>query len=149
MDGPTAVLVQEIVRRESLSLLAYVRDAFPWATKAGGAALVGLRQIVAEHDRAVVALVKQLTRRRVAPASIGSYPSGFTSYNFLSLSHLLPQLVRTERESLARLEADAPRVADSELRHAVDQFLAGKRDRLARLEALTAPPASAPTPAAS
>lgn len=150
MDESTAALVQEIVRRESVSLLAYIRDAFPWATKAGTAALVKLRQIVAEHDRAVVTLVKQLARRRVRVASTGSYPSGFTAYNFLSLTHLLPQLVQSERQSLSLLEADAHRVADADLRAAVDQFLAGKRDRLARLEALTsAPPATAPTPAAS
>jgi hypothetical protein len=150
MDGSTAVQVQEIVRRESSSLLAYIGDAFPWAAKAGSAALVRLRQIVAEHSRGVAILVRQLARRRVPPPKLGSYPSGFTAFNFLSLAHLLPQLIQSERQSLALLEAETPRVADAELRAAFEQFLTGKRDRLARLESLmSAPPASAPTPAAS
>jgi hypothetical protein len=150
MDLPTAVLLQEVVRRESLSLLAYVGDAFPWTTRGGDAALAQLRKIVSEHDRAVTVLGKYLARRRMPPAAIGSFPSSFTTMNFVALSYLLPRLTESETQSLALLESDAARVTDPEARAALDQFLTGKRDRLARLQSLApAPPASAPTPAAS
>ena len=150
MDAPTAALLQEVVRRERLSLLTYVGDAFPWTARGGNAALAQLRQIFAEHNRAVTVLGRILERRRVPLTFIGSFPSGFTAINFLALSHVLPRLIEAEGKALALLEAETLRATDSEARAAVEQFLAGKRDLLARLEALiSAPPASAPTPAAS
>ncbi len=150
MDASTATPLQEIVRRESLSLLAYVRDAYPWTSRVGDPALARLRQLVGEHERALGTLVRLLARNRVPPPFTGSFPTGFTTVNFLALSHVLPRLVESERRSLALLEAEAPRVSGEEPRAAVAQFLAAKRDHLARLEALNAPaPASAPAPAAS
>jgi hypothetical protein len=150
MDLPTAVLLHEVVRRESLSLLAYVGDAFPWTARGGDAALAQLRQIVSEHNRAVTVLGKFLARHRMPPGAIGSFPSSFTTINFVALSYLLPRLIESEARSLALLESDATRVSDPEARAALDQFLTGKRDRSARLRSLApAPPASAPTPAAS
>jgi hypothetical protein len=150
VEPSTAALLQEIVRRESLSLLSYVGDAFPWTSRGGDAALAQLRQIVAEHKAAVSALGQRMVRWRVSPGFIGSFPSGFTSINFLAFSHVLPRLVDTERKSLAQLEAEVPLVADAEARAAVQQFLNAKRGHLARLEALmSVPPATTPTQAAS
>jgi hypothetical protein len=150
MDVTTAKLLQEVVRRESLSLLSYVGDAFPWTAKRGAAALAQLRQIVAEHNRAVTTLGRLLDRHRASPPFVGSYPSSFTAINFLGLDYILSRLVESERKSLSLLEAEVSRVANAEARAALEHFLAGKRDLVARLEALSsAPSASAPTPAAS
>jgi hypothetical protein len=150
MDSPTTAQLQELVRRESLSLLSYVGDAFPWTARRGDSVLAQLRQIVAEHNRAVFLLRQLLTRRRVTPAYVGSFPSSFTSINFLAFSHVLPRLIESEGKSMALLDAEAQRVTDPEVQAALGQFLTGKRDRLARLQALApAPPASAPRPAAS
>ncbi len=150
MDLPTATLLQEIVRRESLSLLSYVGDAFPWTAKGGDAALAQLRHIVAEHKQGVIALGKLLTRHRLPRPFTGSFPSSFTTINFLSLNYILARLIESERSSLPSLEAEVAQVSDAEIRTALEQFLAGKRDHLTRLEALASPPStSAPTPAAS
>jgi rubrerythrin len=150
MDLPTAKLVQGIVRRESLSLLSYVGDAFPWTAKLADPALALLRQIVAEHNRAVSTLGRLLARHRMAPPSIGSYPSSFTAINFLALNYILARLIDSERPSLIVLEAETAGVTDPEVRAVIEQFLNVKRGHLARLQALAAPPpASAPTPAAS
>jgi hypothetical protein len=150
MDAAAADLLQEIVRAESLSLLAYVGDAFPWTAKGGDATLAKLRQIVTEHNREVTALGKLLARHRMAPPSLGSYPTSFTSINFLALSYILERLIVSERASVSLLEKEIARVVDTEARAALDHFLAAKRDHLARLEALaSAPSAIAPTPAAS
>ncbi len=147
MDAPTAALLQEVVRRESLSLLSYVGDAFPWTAKGGDAALAELRRVVEGHRRAVAALGRLLVRHRVPPPFTGSYPSGFTTVNFLALSHILPRLVASERGSLTLTEAEAEQASDPEARAALSDFLAAKRDHLARLEALgaarTANPAAA------
>lgn len=51
MDLRTQALLQQAFRRESLSMLRYVGEAYPWAGAEGGAALARLRDIEAE-DRA-------------------------------------------------------------------------------------------------
>lgn len=142
MDRSTAALLQELVRRESLSLLSYVGDAFPWTASGGDVALAQLRQVVDGHKKAVADLLKALTHKRLAPPFIGSFPSGFTSINFLAFSYVVPRLIDSERKSLALLEAEVPLVTDPDLRAAVEQFLAAKRDHLSRLEAM---PAGAPS----
>jgi hypothetical protein len=150
MDRPTTSLLQELVRRESLSLLSYVGDAFPWTARGDDAALAQMRQIVAEHKQAVSTLIRKLIRLQMPLPFIGSFPSGFTSVNFLALGHVLPRLVDSERKSFAQLLAELPLLTDADARTAAEQFLSVKRDHLTRLEALTAaPPASAPTTAAS
>jgi hypothetical protein len=150
MDATTAAALQEILRRESLSLLSYVGDAYPWTARGGDAALARLRQVVADHKRALVALGRFATRHRVALSYLGSYPSSFTTANFLALDHLLPRLIDSERSSLEQLQAETELAADGEARTVLEQFLAAKRSQLARLELLASPsPASARTPAAS
>jgi hypothetical protein len=150
MDVSTAKLLQEVVRRERLSLLSYVGDAFPWTARGRAAVLAQFRQIVVEHNRAVTVLGRLLERHRASPPFIGSFPSGFTAINFLGLDYIQSRVVEAERKSLSLLEAEVALVADAEVRAALEHFLAIKRDLLARLEALTsAPSTSAPTPAAS
>jgi hypothetical protein len=150
MDSPTIALLQEIIRRESLSLLSYVGDAFPWTARGGDVALGQLRNIVADHKRAVSTLGQFLVKQRAAPPYVGSYPSGFTTVNFLALSHVLPRLIDTERKSLAQLEAEVHLLTDESARSAVGQLVNAKRDHLVRLEALASPaPVTATTPVAS
>jgi hypothetical protein len=150
MNAQTSAFLQEVVRNESLSLLTYIGDAFPWTTKGRDAALAQLRQIVAEHKRAVNTLGHVLAQHRVAPAFIGSFPSNFTAINFLSLDYILSRLIESERKSLPRLESETTSLAEVEVRSALEHFLAVKRNHLAQLEALqSAPPATTPTSAAS
>jgi hypothetical protein len=150
MEQSTTLLLQELIRRESLSLLSYVGDAFPWNGRGGDAALAQLQQIVHEHRQAVSTLIGKLLRLRLPLPFIGSFRSGFTAVNFLALGHVLPRLVDTERKSLAQLEAELPLVADGDARAAVEQFLSVKRDHLTRLETIiSGPTVTTPTQAAS
>src|SRR5437870_2494 len=103
MNAQTIGLLQEIVRRESRSLLTYVGEAFPWTKSRGADALAWLKQIVASHNEAVVKLGRYLTKLRQPIGYLGSYPSNFTTLNFLSLDHILPKLIESERAGLAAL----------------------------------------------
>jgi hypothetical protein len=150
MDRSTTLLLQELVRRESISLLSYVGDAYPWTARRDAAELVQLRRIVDDHRQGVSTLIRTLLRAQMPMPFIGSFPSGFTTVNFLALGHLLPRLIDTERKSLAQLVAELPLVTDADCRTAVEHFLAVKRGNLARLEGLApAPTAPPPTQAAS
>jgi hypothetical protein len=137
LDEATRNLLQEIVRRESLSLLSYVGDAYPWAQAKSGSTLNRLKQMVAEEREAVAALGRFLTRRRAAVGYIGSYPSNFTTINFLGLRHVLTRLVEWEKESVSDLQHDLGRLrGDVEARPLVEKLLAAKREHLANLEIL-------------
>ena len=46
-------VLQDIVRRESRSLLSYIGDAYPWTTAAGGPALARLSEIIRQENDAV------------------------------------------------------------------------------------------------
>jgi hypothetical protein len=147
IDPRTGALLQAVVRRESLSLLSYVGDAFPWATAADGAALAALKQVVAEDRAATAVLRRWMARRRVPPPYVGSYPVGFTTLNFVALDHLLPRLLAEQRRAVADLERDRSAASDAEAKAELDKLLAAKRRHVAALEGLTAPPPAPAEPA--
>lgn len=137
IDPQSLAVLQEIVRRESRSLLSYVADAYPWATAAAEPALSRLREVVRSSGEAVTALGTYLARNRARMPFLGSYPSGFTSWNFIALSYLMPRLVTTEEQLLQALESDVARLPAGEARAEADKLLAVKRQNLAALRGLT------------
>jgi hypothetical protein len=141
IDPETQALLQDIVRRESQSILSYVREAFPWVGAKGAPALSKLRQLSEEESEAVAALGRYLARRRAPATFLGSFPSSFTTLNFLALEHLVPRLIAYEHNSIADLERSLARIGDPEAQAQVAMLLEVKRRNLAQLENLHAPPA--------
>ncbi len=131
-------LVQEIVRRESLSMLNYVGDAFPWTTSRGVPALARLQELVQAHRAAVGELGTFLTRKRMPVGYIGSYPTNYTTINFLSLDYLLPRLAADEARGVAVLEQNLAAISDPETQAQVKKLLAVKRQHQQVLELLAA-----------
>ena len=75
---------------------------------------------------------------------LGSYPTSFTTINFLSLTHILPRLVDFEKSSVAELERDLPVIGDAGAKDRLTKLLQMKREHLRELELLAMPqPASA------
>ena len=146
IDLPTQTVLQEVLRRESRSLLSYVGEAFPWASADEGEALSLLRQMVQDEGRAVAALGQFLVRRRIGLPYVGSYPTGFTTINFLALDYLLPRLADAERRSVADLERELAVIKDEAARAPVRNLLDVKRRHLPALEALAAQHSTAAVP---
>jgi hypothetical protein len=144
IDPETQALLQEIVRRESRSVLTYVGEAFPWTNSLHSAALSQLKRLIAEEGAAVAKLGRFLTRRGVPPPLLGPYPESFTTLNFLALEHLVPRLIAYQHRSLADLERDLTHISDPEAKAQVQKLLDVKRRHLPLLEGLTA---SQPEPA--
>jgi rubrerythrin len=132
----TTHLLQDIVRRESRSLLQYVSDSFPWTTLEERQPLETLQALVAEEREGTAALARYLARKRLATPYLGSYPMAFTSINFISFEHLLPMLADDTRKSLERLEKDLGKITDPEARCLVQNVVAMKKRHLQALEAL-------------
>jgi hypothetical protein len=142
MDSQTYAILQEIVRRESRSLPAYIADAYPWTTAAGGQALATMYEAIQDETEAVSALGRYLMRQRAPLPFLGSFPVSFTSSNFVALEYLLPRLVQAEKELIAALEADLRRLGPGDARTQVEALLVVKRRVLAALAGLLAPAAA-------
>jgi hypothetical protein len=106
MDARTAAIFREIIRRESRSLLAYVRDSFPWADHDDQTELGRLHNLIEEERQALERLAEVLNRHHVTPTYLGGFPSQFTTINYVSLDFLVPQLVGEEQKSIACLEPE-------------------------------------------
>lgn len=139
IEAHTQAILQDVVARESRSLLSYIGDAYPWTTAAGESRLAALRGAVEQEAAAVMAVGKFLQRNRISPPPLGQYPSRFTSWNFIALDYLAPALVEAERRSIAELEADLKKVAEKPARDQLSALLEVKRQTLTTLEGLQSP----------
>jgi hypothetical protein len=138
IDPQSTSALQAILLRESRSLLQYTAEAFPWTSVAGEPALAELRQLIRDEASAVAALGQYLVRRRVPLPYLGSFPSSFTTTNFIGLEYLLPRLVEVEQGLVRDLEGDPARITDADARRRVEGLLAAKRASLRALERLAA-----------
>lgn len=131
-----ADLLEQIIDRESRSLVHYVAEAFPWATSAESAALAEFDQVAASEREQTAALARHLFQRHRRTVKPGPFPQAFTTINFVSLEYLLPRLVTAEQAAIAQLENDLTQLADAADRAAAAQLLATKQQNLKRLESL-------------
>ena len=132
----TPTILQDIVRRETRSLLLYIGDSVPWTTVDRASDLATLRQLIHRETNAISAIGKYLVRQRLTPPFPGSYPANFTSYNFMDLSYLSPRLVAAQEQSISLLAADVARVQEPEAKKQLEQLLAVKQLTLVGLNAL-------------
>ncbi len=129
-------LLQDILRRESRSVLMYVAEAYPWTNATGTKALSALQQLIAAEREAVACLGRFLVRQRIPLPFLPSYPAHFTTINFLALDFILPRLIEHERKSIAELESDLAALKSPVARAEVEKLLDLKRKHLPQLEEL-------------
>src|SRR5262249_33099617 len=84
----------------------------------------------ANEREAIGRLIDLLARRSHSFPYLGSYPTSFTSINFVSLEHLLPMLVEYESRSLGELECDLAEITDTEALAEVQNTVDMKRFHL-------------------
>jgi len=145
IDPHTQHLLQDILRRESRSILTYVAEAYPWTPSMEEKIWTDLQQLIAAEREAVASLGRFLVRRRIPLPYLPPYPAHFTTINFLALDFLLPRLIEQERQSIADLERDRTALKDPAAQAEVEKLLTLKRGHLTQLEkmAATQPQASA------
>lgn len=139
IDSSTHALLCAIIRRESRSLLQYVRESFPWTTSEERTTLAQLDKLIDEECRVLAALTRFLVRQHFTPPYLGSFPSSFTTVNYLSLDHLLPILVGRQRQAVEKLEGNLACLTDADARREVQNVLNMKRKHLDELEKLAMP----------
>ena len=139
IDSHSQRLLQDILRRESRSVLMYVAEAYPWTTSTQTKTLTSLQQLIAAEREAVSCLGRFLVRQRVPLPFLPSYPAHFTTINFLALDFILPRLIQHQRHSIAELERDLAFVKDPAAQAELERLLALKRQHLPQLEELASP----------
>ncbi len=138
IDAFDARTLQDIVHRESRSILQYVEDSYPWTGSAGEAVLAQLHELLLEEQQSIAGLARFLYRQRVPPPYLGSYPEPFTALNYVALDYLLPLLVEHQQKAIADLERDRDRLTNAEARAGVEKILEIKRRHLQTLKTLAA-----------
>jgi hypothetical protein len=139
-DATTAPLLQELVRRESRSLLQYVREVPVWVGPGDRPALQKLRNLATAEMDAIDAVGRHLQKRRIGLATLGPFPPEFTDVNDAALHHLLPKLVREQKEAATDVEAALTKLGDDPARSLVERLVHLKRQHLPELESLSAKP---------
>ena len=114
MDGATAKLLGDLVRKEGRSLLQYVSESFPWTTAKNHHALPILFAMVKEEQEGTAAIVNLLLKNRLRPPYLGAYPMSFTTINYMSLDFLVPYLVDFEKRRIAELTRDLAVVSEGD-----------------------------------
>jgi hypothetical protein len=130
------LVLPELLRRESRSLLQYVREAFPWAAVKDIAARTKVLSAGEAENEMLAQLGRLMQKRHIPLPALGAYPTSFTSMNYVSLSYLIPRLAAAERQTLADLERDLPKVQDEQIRGRLEALRELKRRHLANLESL-------------
>jgi hypothetical protein len=138
IDDRSLTILQNLVRRESRSALQYVSESFPWITADEREALAQFQRLAEEERETVAGIGRFLARVRAVLPYLGTYPESFTSINFVALEHLLPVLVKAERQSLADTERELMALSDADARTLVDNVVAMKRRHLQVLETMAA-----------
>ena len=136
IDPHSQTLLQDILRRESRSVLMYVAEAYPWTNSTRTKTWTALQQLIAAEREAVSSLGRFLVRERIPLPFLPSYPTHFTTINFLALDFLLPRLIEHERQSITELESDLAALKDPIARAEEEKLLALKRKHLPELEQL-------------
>ena len=137
-DNQQNAVLSQLLVDLSHCLLQYVGECWPW-TAAEGEQQQVIAESVISQKWSIGSLVELLDRRR-QPVDFGTYPTEFTDLQYLSMEHLLGQLVNDERALVNLLEqATQACTGDNEAVTVVEPILAGEREILNQLRALAAP----------
>jgi hypothetical protein len=136
IDAQTQAILQALLRRDSLSLLRYLRDAYPWHTLEGRDTVARLRQLADEDEAGTGELVEFLRLHKSLPTYVGSFPTSFTTLNFVGADYLLKLLVKDQQKALADAERDLAALTDAGAKEQVQRLLDRKRRHLEELQKL-------------
>ena len=137
MDAGSLTLIHRLISMGSSSLLQYVSESFPWSADPTHIALARVVTIAHSERDAVTRLTRLLQKKHLSLPPFGSYPSHFTTMNFVSLDYLLPKLIAEHEKETSEIEARLHLSDDEEIRKLAQGYLDLKRGHLQTLKDLT------------
>jgi hypothetical protein len=138
IDNTDIERFHDCVRRESRSLLQYVREVPLWASAADRPTFARIRELAETEKEAVDRLASWLQKNHAGIHHLGPFPSVFMDVNDAGFRHLLPRLITEHRQLLDQLEADAGALAHTPAAEHLHALLAHKRGHHADLQSMHA-----------
>jgi|ERR1051325_5866796 hypothetical protein len=138
MDAAAATLLFRLIALGTRSLLQYVSESVPWSADSSHAALETVKSIAREERDEVDSLTRFLQKKRIRIPSAGSYPSHFTTTNYVAVDYVLPKLIAEDEKEIAEIERQLHPLNDEEARRLAEAYLAMKRRHLDALRNLSA-----------
>ena len=131
-------LIHRLIAMGSTSLLQYISEAVPWSADAAHVAVNQVCAIAHEERDEVARLTRLLQKRHLDLPKTGSYPSQFTTMNFVTIDYLLPRLIAEGQREIAELQGRLRLTSDDEILGWLQGYLGMKERHLQALQALTA-----------
>lgn len=132
----TIDILNRLIHLESRSLPAYLGEAAVFVGPEDERAAAVLANIQA-NQRGLVQQLANAVRSRRGRVETGSFPMTFTDLNFVSLGHVLPELLRYQRRDIAIIESCAQSLArEPEARALAEEVLGSEKAHLEQLEEL-------------
>ncbi len=136
MDAAGATLLFRLLSMGTSSLLQYTSESSPWSAANREDVLAGLMAIAREERDEVDRLTRVLQKKRIRIPAAASYPSHFTTANFVSVEYLLPKLIAEHELEIAEIERQLHPEFNDEIRGLADPYLAMKRRHIDTLRHL-------------
>jgi hypothetical protein len=142
--NPTSVaLLHRLMAMASTSLLQYVHEAVPWSTNSEQAAVDNVRHLAEEERDFIARLGRFLQKRHVGVPKLPSYPSHFTTVNYVSIEFVLPKLIAEIERELAILRGWLAAADEDEARAQLQHYADMKERQLQSLKESTSTKAPA------
>lgn len=123
MTPADAARLQDVYRREAVSLLRYTRAAAPYAAGADRKLRADLFRAGDEAAAALADLGAVLDANRIPVPPPGAFPVVFTDLNCVAVRYLFPKVAADRAAVAAALEADLTTLTDPAARAAVQPLL--------------------------
>jgi hypothetical protein len=130
IDPASRALVLEVILRDGRALLQYTAESVPWTTREKQPVIDKVCALAVEQQASVARLSRYLAKQHAAPATHGSYPSYYTTLNFVGINHLLPHLVKEQQQTSADLEKRLVSLPKGEVHDLLEEHLRLKRRHL-------------------
>jgi hypothetical protein len=137
IDAVAEGLIIRQIARDGRSLLQYVGESAPYTPARSEHAHAQVAELAREEQEAIGRLIRFLHRQHVSPPVLGSFPSHFTTINFVALDFLLPALLKEQKFAVADLERVLAALPESETRHLLRGYLEMKRRHLHAFEEMS------------
>ena len=138
MNTNSVAVLHRLVAMGSTSLLQYVNEAVPWSADAGQAEFTKVQALAGEERDHVAQLSRFLQKRHFGVPKIPTYPSQFTTINFVSIEYLVPKLRADNEQEIATIQGWLQQVGEDEGRANLESYLAMKQRHLQVLQELAA-----------
>jgi hypothetical protein len=146
MDAGSRASFRRLIALGASSLLQYASESSPWSLGGSHDTLDKVRVLAAEDRAEIARFTRWLQKKHERVPLLYSYPSHFTTMNFVSLDYLLPKLLDENARQLVAIEGLLNAMDDEEARALTAGYLDMKKRHLETLRALCISKAPAVAP---